>query len=220
MNHDIIAKIEKLLNEKSYEKQEEETNEFVASSRRRGVRAEDNKENNNEIAEDGEGDEDLFSKIRKDSKDKKEVEEDRVETPDESPSTIKLSDAMDFEELIKVLNQFRASRSLRDKEVYVELKEYFEKLTKEEKQVLHVFIKGLTQITLLDVDGKAAYAPSDLKFDIAKKGSATSEKIKSIKKRQEAGKEASKKMSNSPIKIGDNIQEKSEILSILLSNND
>lgn len=218
MNHDILSKIETLLNEKSYEKQEEETNEFVAGSRRRGTRSEDNKEINNEIAEDEE-DEDIFKKVEKEKSDD-EKESNRVETPDESPSTINLSDAMDFDELIKILNQFRASRSLKDKEVYVELKEYFNKLVKEEKQTLHVFIKGLVQVTLLDVNGKAAYSPADLKFEIVKKGSATSEKIRSIKKKQDASKEASKKMSNSPIKIGDSIQEKSDILSILRKNND
>ena len=83
---------------------------------------------------------------------------------------------------------------------------------------MYVLIKGLVQITLLDVDGKAAYAPSDLKFSISKKGSATSEKIKSIKKKQ-ASKEKAKELDTSPIKIGDNIQEKRNILKIVKENN-
>ena len=218
MNHDILQKISMILNEHSYEKQKEESNEVIRSVRRDNNQAKDNVKLNDDISEEADEDEDenIFDKAKKE----KDDEESSVKTPDESPSTIKLSDAMDFEELIKVLNQFRASRSLKDKEVYVELKKYFEKITKEEKQVLHVFIKGLTQITLLDVDGKAAYAPSDLKFDISKKGNATSEKIRSLKKKQDASKEASKKMSNSPIKIGESVQEKSNILSIVRSNND
>lgn len=203
-----------LLSEDSYEDQKKETEEFIISSRQKGTRAEDNEKLNDEIAEDE--DETIFDKAKDDIEDK----EGRVKTPDESPSTIKLSDAMEFEELIKNLNQFRASRSLKDKEVYIELNKYFKKLTQEEKQVLHVFIKGLTQITLLDVEGKAAYAPSDLKFSISKKGSATSEKIRSIKKKQEADKESAKKMANSPIKIGESIQEKADILSIVRRNND
>ena len=214
MNHDLLRKIEMLLSENSYEDQKKETEEFIISSRQKGTRAEDNEKLNDEIAEDE--DETIFDKAKDDIEDN----EGRVKTPDESPSTIKLSDAMEFEELIKNLNQFRASRSLKDKEVYIELNKYFKKLTQEEKQVLHVFIKGLTQITLLDVEGKAAYAPSDLKFSISKKGSATSEKIRSIKKKQEADKESAKKMSNSPIKIGESIQEKADILSIVLRNND
>ena len=214
MNHDLLRKIEMLLSEDSYDDQKKETEDFIISSRQNGTRAEDNEKLNDEIAEDE--DETIFDKAKDDIEDDKG----RVKTPDESPSTIKLSDAMEFEELIKNLNQFRASRSLKDKEVYVELNKYFKKLTQEEKQVLHVFIKGLTQITLLDVEGKAAYAPSDLKFSISKKGSATSEKIRSIKKKQEADKESAKKMANSPIKIGESIQEKADILSIVYRNND
>jgi len=214
MNHDLLRKIEMLLSEDYYDDQKKETEDFIISSRQNGTRAEDNEKLNDEIAEDE--DETIFDKAKDDIEDDKG----RVKTPDESPSTIKLSDAMEFEELIKNLNQFRASRSLKDKEVYVELNKYFKKLTQEEKQVLHVFIKGLTQITLLDVEGKAAYAPSDLKFSISKKGSATSEKIRSIKKKQEADKESAKKMANSPIKIGESIQEKADILSIVYRNND
>lgn len=149
--------------------------------------------------------------------DEEEEKSEKVRTPDESPSTIDLADGMNFDKLVDVLNQFRASRSLTDAEVNNELQKYFEKLTSEEKKVLHVFLKGLVQVTLIDVDGKAAYTPSDLKFDISKSGSATSEKIKSIKRKQKS-KKAAKELSNSPIKIGESVQDKSEMLSILKSN--
>jgi len=153
-----------------------------------------------------------------DSKDEEvESDDEEVETPDESPSTINLADAMQFEKLIDVLNQFRASHSLTDKDVSVEMQKYFSKLTSEEKKVLHVFLKGLVQITLLDVDGKAAYSPSDLKFDISKSGSASSEKIKSIKRKQKS-KEAAKDLSNSPIKIGESKQNKASILKLIREN--
>ena len=216
MNHDLLNKIEMLLSEDSYEQQKEETEKFIRNSRIKGNRAEDRVDD--DITEDEEEEETIFDKARKEIEDE---DEEKVKTPDESPSTINLADAVDFNKLIKLLNQFRASKSLTDKAVYQELSKYFHnKLTTEEKQVLYVLVKGLVQITLLDVDGKAAYAPSDLKFNIEKSGSATSEKLRSIRKKQEADKESASKMSNSPIKIGEAIQEKSNILSIVRRNND
>ena len=138
------------------------------------------------------------------SSEDKEKESDNVPTPDESPSTINLSDALSFENLIEILNQFRAAHSFTDKKIYAGLKNYFNKLEDSEKKVLHVFIKGLIQVTMLNVDGRTAYSPSDLMFSIAKTGKASSEKKKSQQTAQKASAESkSSSKSTMPItKIG------------------
>jgi hypothetical protein len=227
MNFDIISQLSEILESdtKTWQSAKKNADEFVINSRIRGTHQKDLKkavkEDEDEVKDEDEG---LFSNVKKSLKNKEEKEEDleapempedeKIETPDESPSTINLSDGLDFTKHIRVLNQFRSSRSLTDKEVYNELYKYFKKLTDAEKCVLHVLIKGLVQITLLDVDGSAAYAPSDLKFNITKKGSASSEKIKSIKRKQKS-KEDAEEMSSTPIKIGDVVQEKKEIFNTL-----
>lgn len=145
------------------------------------------------------------------------IDREEVETPDESPSTINLADASSFENLIEILNQFRAAHSFTDKKVYSQLKLYFQKLTEDEKKVLHVFIKGLIQVTMLNVSGKSAYSPKDLTFNIKKTGAVSSEKKKSMKKKIEAKKD-SQQNDNSPIKIGESKQNKEDFLRIVYSN--
>lgn len=137
-----------------------------------------------------------------DQSQKEDRPSEKVETPDESPSTINLADAMSFEGLIDILNQFRAAHSFTDKEVYNRLKDYFEKLEDAEKKVLHIFIKGLIQTTMLNVDGKSAYAPSDLMFNITKTGSASSEKRRSQARKIDAQEKAKKQDSTSIITVG------------------
>lgn len=141
-----------------------------------------------------------------------------VETPDESPSTINLSDAEDYDKFVDLLNQFRAAHSFSSKDIKQELTDYFQKLSAEEKRVLHVFIKGLIQVTLMDVRGKTAYSPSDLKFDIIKKGSVSSEKKKSQARKIDAKEKTKSKDLNQPIKIGESIQDKASILRVLFEN--
>lgn len=141
-----------------------------------------------------------------------------VDTPDESPSTINLSDAEDYDKFVDLLNQFRAAHSFSSKDIKQELTDYFQKLSSEEKRVLHVFIKGLIQVTLMDVRGKTAYSPSDLKFDIIKKGSVSSEKKKSQARKIDAKEKTKAKDLNQPIKIGESIQDKTSVLRVLFEN--
>ena len=212
LESDIVLAVSNLLeNNKTWQ---ERADEFVIDSRRNGTHAVDNKLNDKVNEE--EDDESIVDKARKEVEDEEEKSE-KVETPDESPSTIDLSDASKYDKLVDILNQFRAAKSLSDEEVSVEMKKYFDKLTGEEKKVLYTLLKGLVQVTSQDVDGKAAYTPSDLKFTIAKGGSATSEKIKSIKRKQKS-KEDAKKLDVSPIKIGDVVQEKKDIMRIIKEN--
>lgn len=207
MDLDIINKFKKLLEETDWA---EQSAEFIRQRREEGTRAEDSKKEKMSKEE-----EDPLEK-----KDKDEENSEKVETPDESPSTIDLADAKDFEKLKDNLNQFRASHSLSDSEVSEELQKYFERLSSEEKRILHVFIKGLTQVTLLDVSGKTAYIPSDLKFNVTKGGAATSEKLKSRSRAQKLRKKKDiEDATNTPIVIGnESIQEKRSIMRIIKEN--
>ena len=206
MDYDLLNLIESVISETDWHA---ENKAFIENSINDGTRSEKLASNmaRNELQ--FEADED-------------EEESEEVETPDESPSTIDLSDALKFRKLISNLNQFRASRSLSDEEVNEELEKYFDRLTSDEKKILHVFIKGLTQVTLLDVSGKTAYVPSDLKFGVNKSGSASSEKIKSKKRlqklTQDTPDEEIEDATNTPIKIGEAVQEKQDILKVLKEN--
>lgn len=180
--------------------------------------------------------EDIVSKSKEDLEKKDDEEEDedveskKIKTNDESPSTINLSDAMNFEKLIDILNQFRAAHSFTDESVSSRLKDYFDSLEREEKEVLHILIKGLVQITVLDVDGKDAYTPSKLMFDIKKTGSASSERKKSIKRKidnsQNSGSDKSKNKDSGGlpiITIGSGVMEsykgKKNLIDIVKRNN-
>jgi hypothetical protein len=206
MDLDIISEFEKIITENDWVKEREG---FIGDRRAEGTHAEDNKK-------------EKLSKEEDEPLEKEEDEEDseEVETPDESPSTIDLADAKDFDKLKDNLNQFRASHSLSDTEVSDELQKYFDRLSSEEKRILHVFIKGLTQVTLLDVSGKTAYVPSDLKFNVTKGGAATSEKLKSKARAQKLkNKKDVEDATNTPIVIGnESIQEKTNIMRIVKEN--
>jgi|11BtaG_2_1085332.scaffolds.fasta_scaffold00013_102 hypothetical protein len=215
MNHDVLLSLYQILNESDYQ---ERADEFVAEMRREGNHSEDNKD---EISEKEE-------EVEFDEEDEEETQDDddltyfdkKVKSEDESPTAINLSDADDLNKFIRLVNQVRASSSLKDKDVYVEVEKYFNRLTIEEKRVLHIFVKGLIQVTSpgLDVDGSAAYIPSMFYYTF-KKGSATSEKKKSIERKQKS-KEQAKEDSMSPIKIGESKQDKSREKRIILENND
>ena len=70
----------------------------------------------------------------------------------------------------------------------------------------------------MDVRGKTAYSPSDLKFEIVKKGSVTSEKKKSQARKIDAKKKTTDSETSTPIKIGEVKQNKTDILKVLISN--
>lgn len=222
MNHDIILSLYEILNEES--SYLDRANEFVGEMRRDGTHAPDN-----EVKKEQTEDEDEYEIVKDDQPEaKKSSDEDddltyfdkKVKSEDESPTSINLAEADNLNLFIKLVNQLRASNSLKDKEVYIEVEKYFSRLTQDEKRVLHIFVKGLIQITSpgLGVSGDAAYTPS-MFYMTFKKGSATSEKKRSIKRKQQS-KEDAEKMSMSPIKIGESRQNKSRELSILKENDD
>ena len=213
MDYNLLSLIESVIAETDWHA---ENKAFIEDSIENGTRSEklvsDMAKNELQIEEDEEV-EDIEDA---------EEESEEVETPDESPSTIDLSDASKFRKLVSNLNQFRASHSLSDEEVNNELEKYFDRLTADEKKILHVFIKGLTQVTLLDVSGKTAYVPSDLNFKVSKGGAVSSEKIKSKKRLQQLTKDTPDSevsaATNTPIRIGDSIQEKYDVLKVIKEN--
>ena len=155
----------------------------------------------------------------------KEEDEEAVETPDESPSTLKLADALDYKKFVDDLNKFRAAHSFEDEEISKELKDYFQRLEDDEKKAFYVMLKGLIQVTLMGVDGKTARTPSDLKFTIKKTGSVSSEKKRSMKRKIDTSKELNAKGikdkevdTNTPIKIGESRQNKTDIYKIIREN--
>jgi hypothetical protein len=230
MNFDILNKLEEILKEEnSWEKVKENQNEFIADSRSRGTYHQDLEKN---LKEDEEESNDS-SEIGDDNKEERVDDKEEMidDTPDESPSTINLADADNFDKLKSILNQFRASHSLSKKSVHEDLEKYFNKLTGDEKKALHVFLKGLVQITLLDVNGKAAYSPKDLKIIIGKSEATKSELKRSQSRKdqledlQDMPKEKAEEKLASPIsviKVGnvdteveESIQEKKEIIEFL-----
>ena len=214
MNHDVLLSLYQILNES--DDYQERADEFVAEMRREGNHSEDNKDEISEKEEEAEFDEEE----EEEEGDDLTYFDKKVKSEDESPTAINLADADDLNKFIRLVNQVRASSSLKDKEVYIEVEKYFNRLTTEEKRVLHIFIKGLIQVTSpgLDVDGSAAYIPSMFYYTF-KKGSATSEKKKSIERKQKS-KEQAKEDSMSPIKIGESKQDKSREKRIILENDD
>ena len=116
LESDIVLAVSNLLeNNKTWQ---ERADEFVIDSRRNNTHAADNKLNDKVNEE--EDDESIVDKARKEVEVEEEKSE-KVETPDESPSTIDLSDASKYDKLVDILNQFRAAKSLSDSEVSEEM---------------------------------------------------------------------------------------------------
>lgn len=177
-----LLMFESILDENWKEKEQD----FIINSRQQNIHAADNAESTNEVEEDDD-------ESTKDQEEKGEDftfdDEEDPETDREAPGEIDLGKALEYGKLKSILNQFRASHSLSDKEVNVELKQYFSRLSDEEKMALYVFIKGLTQVTLLDISGKTAHTPSSLSLSVSKTGTTSKEKKKSQYRAQQLSKD-------------------------------
>jgi hypothetical protein len=148
----------------------------------------------------------------------KEYSDDEV-YDDSPPIAINIVDSFTFKKLIDALNMFRASHSLTDTEIMVELENYYDRLDKREKSILYVFIKGLTQVTSFDAKGKSANIPTDFGLKVEKKGSTSSEKIKSKKRKIKASIESDDVDNMSPIIVGEGNQQKKEFIYKVLQEN-
>ena len=218
---DLFSLVESLISEEQVSKEEVPTEEFEEEAEKLKIKASDksrkkkdkDKVNSKDKSKKEEDDPDI---VDKDEEDKEEIE-----TPDESPSTLKLADALDYKKFVDDLNKFRAAHSFDDKEISKELKSFFQKLEDEEKKVFYIILKGLIQVSLMGVDGKTARTPSELKFKIKKTGSVSSEKKRSMKRKIDIQKDLDddKKVdTNTPIKIGENRQNKNDVYKVIREN--
>lgn len=138
---------------------------------------------------------------------------------DSPPIAINISDSYNFKKLIDALNMFRASHSLTDPEIMEELENYYERLDKREKPILYVLVKGLTQVTSFDAKGKSANIPSDFGLSVEKKGSTSSEKAKSKKRKVKASIESDDVDNMSPIVVGEGKKQSKEFIYKILQEN-
>lgn len=78
---------------------------------------------------------------------------------DDSPNITlkKISDQIDT---------LRSGHSLKDKEIRKQLKDYFDRLSSNEKTALYAFLKGLSKIMATGTDGSEVEAPTDEPYDI------------------------------------------------------
>ena len=224
-NYDLFSIVESLIKEGQVEdKSKEEADKFIedvedkkikAPKKAKGQKRKDKKKVNSKSQKKEEEEDDLIDK-----EDKEEVE-----TPDESPTTLKLADALEYKKFVDDLNKFRAAHSFDDEDISKELKDYFQKLEDDEKKAFYIILKGLIQVTLMGVDGKTARTPSELKFKIKKTGNVSSEKKRSLqikadlsKELNDKGNENQKVDTNTPIKIGESRQNKKDIYKIIREN--
>tara|TARA_B100001059_G_scaffold40814_1_gene32858 strand:+ start:10109 stop:10789 length:681 start_codon:yes stop_codon:yes gene_type:complete len=212
---DLFSMVESLISEEQVSKEEVPTEEFEEEAVKLKIKASNNKKKKASRKEKSKKEEAEPDVIDKDE-DKEEVE-----TPDESPSTLRLADALEYKKFIDDLNKFRAAHSFDDEEISKELKSFFQKLEDDEKKVFYIILKGLIQVSLMGVDGKTARTPSELKFSIKKTGSVTSEKKRSMKRKIDIQKDLDddKKVDTStPIKIGESRQNKNDVYKVIREN--
>jgi len=218
-NFDLFSLVENLINEEEVpDRSKEEADDFIddvenkkiKSTKRKKKRKDKNKVNSKTQKEE---DDDLVDN---------EEDQEEVETPDESPTTLKLADSLDYKKFVDNLNKFRAAHSFDDKEISKELEDYFQKLEDDEKKVFYIILKGLIQVTLMDVDGKTARTPSELKYKIHKSGNVSSEKKRSMRRKIELSQDLNDKKvkdkkvdTNTPIKIGESHQNKNNIYKVI-----
>ena len=85
---------------------------------------------------------------------------------------------VEFDQVLSAINLVRAGNSTKSKKTKDEIAEYFERLDKEERAVLSIYLKELAKIMTGAVDGDSAQDPSDptAYFDIVTKPPANSKK--------------------------------------------
>ena len=196
MRHEVINMFEQILSEVNWA---EKRDEQISDARRLGQHAADSVEST--VKEDADEEQ-----SEEDSSNEEPLEDEASDEEDKAaPGELKIEDALEYSKLKGLLNQFRASRSFKDPEVNVELKKYFKRLSNAEKKVLYVLIKGLTQVTLLDISGKTAFTPADKSLNVTVSGSTSEEKDASKERAQQLTKgeddeEKINKITNTPIK--------------------
>ena len=97
------------------------------------------------------------------TQDEEETEdaEKEVENKEVDPEEFGVS----FDSVLKDINNLRAGRSTKDKEIKDELLGYYDKLDESERKVLHLFLRALSKILQGAVSASDAIDPSDEPFN-------------------------------------------------------
>ena len=202
MKDDILKKLDLLLTETNWSEQKDETLEAVRDMREDGLRAEDIVKDNVDEDEEKDSDEETDS-------DEDDDDEETDSDEEELQKVVNLEEASNYEKLEDALNLFKSGKSLSNEEIKEEMKSYHSKLTPNEQKALFVFVKGLNQITLMDISGKAANTPKSMSISIGAPGALSKDKKKADMKMKKSKEDAEKGI-NTPITIGAGIQEKKE----------
>jgi hypothetical protein len=129
--------------------------------------------------------------------------EDEIEYEEAEKSEFHLEDAKSFSKFMDLVNNFRASSSLRDNP---KVKEYYSKLTEGEKQSICIFFSSLEKVANFeeDLDFKMPKTPKSWGINISSTKSKEEKKeIENIKKASSGNEKAEKEMSSTiPIKVG------------------
>ena len=129
--------------------------------------------------------------------------ESKIEDEEAEKSEFHLEDAKSFSKFMDLVNNFRASSSLRDNP---KVKEYFSKMTEGEKQAICVFFSSLEKVANFeeDMDFKMPKTPKSWGINISStKSNEEKKEIENIKKASSGNEKAEKEMSSTiPIKVG------------------
>ena len=151
----------------------------------------------------------------------KEFGEEKDEDSDDK-DLLDLGQSSKYSKLIDMLNQFRSAKSFTGKDVAPQLKNWFERLTKPEKKMLHIFVKGLIQVTISGELGDEATVPSELGFKVVDNKISKEKKQRIEDKMADDSEEVKDKEEKSdeiepPVKI-ESVQNKSDILEVIKRN--
>jgi hypothetical protein len=218
-SYDILKIFEKLISESDVTSKEQE-HQIELSRGLKPYKTKTKKKKKSNINQDKKEEDNELEKDKEEDVEDVEIDrddDDFDEDSDEAPGTIHLEDALKYSKLRSVLNKFRASHSLKDPDIREELKQYYSRLSKNEKMALYVFVKGLVQITGdLEADGGNANIPPDFGLEITKPNSSSREKKKSKEKKLKSKEKSKDDMS--PIKVGESVQDKRKVYKVLLEN--
>jgi len=219
----ILLMLEKEIKEANLSGQEESTQKKLSSTiKKNKLIAPESKKDKNKLKD--KKDEDALDSFDKelekkkskssDTEDNEELEDDYddldaiekdIEDEEAEKKEFKLEDAKSFSSFMDLVNNFRASSSLRDNP---KVKEYFSKLKEGEKQAICIFFSNLEKVANFegDVDFKMPKSPTMMGLTINSAVTQEEKKEKSTIQKAASGDKSADKELNSitPIKVGTN----------------
>jgi hypothetical protein len=129
------------------------------------------------------------------AKSKKKASDEADDKPPEKTELIKAKQndepAVNLKKITDHIDILRSGKSLKDKSVRAELKDYYDRLSSNEKLALFAFLKGLARIMATGTDGAEVEVPDEAPYDIK------------MNKKPEPKKEKSKADDSAPIVVGE-----------------